>query len=327
MIDINTMFNHFLLKQKKNDWDKYARIISTKNDEDLISFLPVMFDWIENIETPGAIIIYYRLKSFSKKRINEKLEIKIEETLINKKYIWTLWLIDLLEESEKKKEILEEVEAADNRFLILKMLDYENDVEFQNAGIEIGKQLTNFEIFIQPYVPQYEQRVWENCSKIVCSKSDKELEKFLPKIMMWLQDLNWYGSSQILSRLKKVSKIVLGDSLKQSINIAIENKDSNWLYNLEQLVQDSNEKERIDLIRIDLEIEGEEQLYLKRRNIESSSKYRNLYLQDLDTPYLRVGALSLLSKFFDDTMLDIFISLKDDSDDYIRRIVEKNIGG
>lgn len=103
MIDINTMFNHFLLKQKKNDWDKYARIISTKNDEDLISFLPVMFDWIENIETPGAIIIYYRLKSFSKKRINEKLEIKIEETLINKKYIWTLWLIDLLEESEKKE--------------------------------------------------------------------------------------------------------------------------------------------------------------------------------------------------------------------------------
>lgn len=325
MRDVEKIFNEYSLGINKSNWEKYAETIYYESDEKLKIYLPIMLDWIENPEIPGFLNIYYRLQKFSKLVLEKILKNKINQALLEKKYIWCLWMIELLDNDEEKVSILEKIKKVDSRFLILDMLNLENDADTQNHGVELGKAEIDFEIFIQPYTPQYGQNVWESCAKIICAKSDKELQKYLLKILMWLQDLNWYGANLILERLSKFSPSILDSPLNESIHVAIDSKDSSWLYNLTYLIVDKDEKNRINLIAIDIEIENEEKLYLERKGFSLEEKYINDFLNDINVKYLKIGALSALQKVSDNTFIDFFNSLKDDSEEHIRRIAEKAI--
>ena len=56
---------------------------------------------------------------------------------------------------------------------IYKMLNWENPVAVQLDGISFAREISDLSLLIQPPA---EPSVWEYCAKILCEKSDAELE-------------------------------------------------------------------------------------------------------------------------------------------------------
>lgn len=128
---------------------------------------------------------------------------------------------------------------------IINMLDWNNPYEIQNKGIESARKISNLIPFILPQYSPNSKAVWENCAKILSEKKDKDLVPYLPKILEWLQDLNWPGALIIQNRLKKMQYNLLKNSLYRTIDFAIQKQDSCWLVWLNELVQDKQQKENI----------------------------------------------------------------------------------
>ena len=59
--------------------------------------------------------------------------------------------------------------------------------------------------YILPLENGESKGVWENCARALYEISDERLEKHLPSLLEWLEDLNWPGALIILERLKKFS--------------------------------------------------------------------------------------------------------------------------
>lgn len=97
---------------------------------------------------------------------------------------------------------------------IYKMLNWENPVAVQLDGISFAREISDLSLLIQPPA---EPSVWEYCAKILCEKSDAELEPYLDKLLEWLQDLNWPGALTISERLKRFS----GEKLKTPLENAV----------------------------------------------------------------------------------------------------------
>ena len=90
---------------------------------------------------------------------------------------------------------------------IMEMLDSSlernNSCEIQKQGIELGKKIKCLDVFFQPVYPSG-KLVWENCAKIIVSKTDEELEPYIFKMFEWLDDINWPGALIIFERLVKM---------------------------------------------------------------------------------------------------------------------------
>lgn len=85
---------------------------------------------------------------------------------------------------------------------IMDMLDWHMSSEIQAEGISLARNIETIIPFIQPLTPKYNKNVWENCAVIISERSDKEIKPHLPKVLEWLQDMNWPGAFCILDRLK-----------------------------------------------------------------------------------------------------------------------------
>lgn len=113
------------------------------------------------------------------------------------------------------------------------MLDWNNPIETQDLGRLLAKDLTNLDLFCQPFCEKYNKNVWENCAIILSEKRDAELQPYLTKMLEWLQDLNWPGALCILERLQKYSD---KKSLKYALSICLQNAKNNhditWIKNL-----------------------------------------------------------------------------------------------
>lgn len=104
---------------------------------------------------------------------------------------------------------------------ILDMLDWNNDIETQEKGIEEGKKVRSLEAFIQPYHEKNSKAVWENCAKILSCKNDEELWPHIRALLHWLGDSNWPGYEIILDRLLKFQDLDwLGSVVKECVREA-----------------------------------------------------------------------------------------------------------
>lgn len=95
---------------------------------------------------------------------------------------------------------------------IYKMLNWHSTFGDQLQGIKIARELEDLSLLILPCVNEQSKGVWENCARALYEISDERLEKHLPSLLEWLQDLNWPGALIILDRLK----IFSGKKLKKS---------------------------------------------------------------------------------------------------------------
>lgn len=113
-----------------------------------------------------------------------------------------------------------------DREKIIKMMDWHQNKSVQLYAVSKAMKDSNIEYWIQPGYYKYS---WENCAKVIASKDDLSLSKYLIKILEWLQDINWPGALIILERLKKFKPILLKNDLENTILIAYQQNDIEWL--------------------------------------------------------------------------------------------------
>ena len=122
---------------------------------------------------------------------------------------------------------------------IYEMLNWRNSPAVQLEGIRLVREINDLSLLIQPPA---DPSVWEHCAKVLCEKSDAELEPYLDGLLEWLQDLNWPGAMTIVERLKTFS----GEKLKKPLENAIiksnkmsDNEGLMWQDYLSELLDNS----------------------------------------------------------------------------------------
>lgn len=121
---------------------------------------------------------------------------------------------------------------------IMDMLDWNNPVEVQEKGIELGSKIRCINVFLQPGHAGHVKNVWDNCAKILYQKSDEELRPYLCEMLEWLEDSNWPGYFTILDRLMKYKDIEsLSFDLQEIVKIAKGVNNNMWLLNLADLLE------------------------------------------------------------------------------------------
>lgn len=76
---------------------------------------------------------------------------------------------------------------------------------------------------------------WENCAKVISARPDKEIIEVGLELFEWLQDLNWPGAMEIVSRLEKLPTDVLRKLYRASLEKA--KNDEEWSYYLKEVFE------------------------------------------------------------------------------------------
>lgn len=65
ILNINVFLQPCNKGYDKNVWDNCAKILSNRNDEELRPYLIDLFRWLQDLNWPGALYIFDRLKNYS----------------------------------------------------------------------------------------------------------------------------------------------------------------------------------------------------------------------------------------------------------------------
>ena len=125
---------------------------------------------------------------------------------------------------------------------IMGMLSWRNSEKTQQKGIEFAKKIKHLDVFIMPYDFENKMDAWENCAKVLASKSDDVLAPYAFKLIEWIYDLMIPGAEIIFERLKSFSEAK--ENLVTAITLCTENavtqRDERWLASIAGLLD--NEK-------------------------------------------------------------------------------------
>lgn len=85
-------------------------------------------------------------------------------------------------------------------------------------------------------MPSGRKDCWANCARVICARSDQEIIGIALEMFEWLQDLNWPGATDIVSRLKELP----ADVLRRLYRISLEKakRDDEWLFSLREAFDD-----------------------------------------------------------------------------------------
>ena len=106
------------------------------------------------------------------------------------------------------------------------MLDEEQPTEVQEAALREARKIKSLSVFMQPIEYKWS---WENCAKVICEKTDKELDTYICEMLKWLRDLNWPGAFLIMERLEKMDPQLLLNAAIYAVKQALLLKDNEWL--------------------------------------------------------------------------------------------------
>ena len=101
---------------------------------------------------------------------------------------------------------------------ILQLLSWSNSAEDQERGRDMAQNIEDISELIQPDVGG--KSAWDNCAKVLCKKTDEQLEPYLCGLLEWIQDINWPGAMLILGRLKHFSGIKLKEPVENAVKKA-----------------------------------------------------------------------------------------------------------
>ena len=93
----------------KNIWENCAKVLSEKTDDVLEPYLKELLEWLQDINWPGALIIFERLKVFSGNKLKKPFldSLTIATNIKNEEGVmWVYYLSKLLENDELKSELL-----------------------------------------------------------------------------------------------------------------------------------------------------------------------------------------------------------------------------
>lgn len=131
---------------------------------------------------------------------------------------------------------------------IYDLLDWNNDKNTQEKGLELARKVKNIDVFLQPdsIDKGYGMNIWDNCAIILAEKTDEELMPYLSGVFEWLQDLTWPGAWCILECLNQFEK---NDMYYRYFEDCVKHakvlNDDNWLRNLYKIERYEGENQRI----------------------------------------------------------------------------------
>lgn len=105
------------------------------------------------------------------------------------------------------------------------MLECDNSLDIQDKGLKIASEVKHLSIFLRPIE---NKNVWENCAKVLTSKSNNELERYILFMFEWLQDMNWPGADIIYNRLLDFTIEEIEMCYRFSLNKARQTDDYPW---------------------------------------------------------------------------------------------------
>lgn len=110
---------------------------------------------------------------------------------------------------------------------IFYMLSGDRDEVTQATGIREAQNIEYLSILFQPIESK---SVWENCARVLASKTDDTLAKYQYQMLEWLQDMNWPGAQIIFDRLLEMPASMLSMPFQYSLKKAQALNDEPWTY-------------------------------------------------------------------------------------------------
>ena len=125
---------------------------------------------------------------------------------------------------------------------IFEYLSTDNSEEIQKRGIELASKIKSLSVLILPSESKW---IWENCAKVLVSKSDEELQRHIYELLEWLKDMNWPGADLIYERLTYVSPELFLSAYKYSVSLAQQTHDRVWEMALKDLFVEWNKRHKV----------------------------------------------------------------------------------
>lgn len=92
-------------------WECCAEILCEKSDSDLEPYLTRMLEWLDDLNWPGALTIFDRLKIFSGDKLKEPFVKCVISAAESDNTRWMYWLSGLLDNEALKLELPQEMFA------------------------------------------------------------------------------------------------------------------------------------------------------------------------------------------------------------------------
>ena len=108
---------------------------------------------------------------------------------------------------------------------IFSMLSWNSDEKTQQEGICEAQKIEHLSVLFQPIESK---SVWENCARVLTSKSNDILEQYLYLMFEWLQDFNWPGAEIMFNRLLDMPIDILNKPYRYSLKQAKTRNDVPW---------------------------------------------------------------------------------------------------
>lgn len=89
----------------KSIWENCAKVIASKENEELRQYLKELFDWILDLNWPGALIILEKLKSMPANFIYSEYQNAVNRAIDEKNENYLYFLSELLENEELKSKV------------------------------------------------------------------------------------------------------------------------------------------------------------------------------------------------------------------------------
>ena len=121
---------------------------------------------------------------------------------------------------------MEDIDMTVDIDTLFVMLDEEQPTEVQEAALREARKIKSLSVFMQPIEYKWS---WENCAKVICEKTDEELNSYKYEMLEWLRDLNWPGAFLVMERLEKMDSQLLVYAVGYQVKQALLLKDNEWL--------------------------------------------------------------------------------------------------
>lgn len=82
--------------RRKFAWENCAKVLAGKNDQELAPYFFSLFKWLQDMNWPGAYLIFDRLQEVSKNDIESAYHTSLSFAIETKDYVWEKVLRDFM---------------------------------------------------------------------------------------------------------------------------------------------------------------------------------------------------------------------------------------
>ncbi len=122
---------------------------------------------------------------------------------------------------------------------IFECLSSDKSEEIQALGVELASNINNLSVLIMPIE---NKSIWENCAKVLTSKSEEELQLYFIELFEWLKDMTWPGAYLVYDKLISVSTERFSPAYEYSLSVAQQMQDHIWETVLKDLLKERSKK-------------------------------------------------------------------------------------